>query len=213
VAESVKFEGEEAGAGYAAPHLDLIAAGFLVCLALIVMVASFKLPVPGAILTAPGLLPFLTAASLLLMALFLGATAINRRRNLKEFATTPNDTVNVNVAASDLVTSDIASTDIAPADIAPADKGEQVRTFLLIAVVGVYIASLQLLAFQHNINIGSWHFSVSAFEPVTIITLVVIIQSAWRGPLWITTLLSIIWTLLLSVVFQKAFVIPLPGSF
>lgn len=193
MAESVKFEGEEAGAGYAAPHLDLIAAGFLVCLALIVMVASFKLPVPGAILTAPGLLPFLTAASLLLMAIFLGATAINRRRGLKEFSTSPSDTVNV--------------------DVATTDKGEQVRTFLLISVVGVYIASLQLLAFQHNFNIGSLHFSVSAFEPVTIITLVVIIQSAWRGPLWITTLLSIIWTLLLSVVFQKAFVIPLPGSF
>lgn len=188
MAESVKFEGEEAGAGYAAPHLDLIAAGFLVCLALIVMVASFKLPVPGAILTAPGLLPFLTAASLLLMALMLGAMAIKRRRDVIELVATPGDAI-------------------------LGDKHEQVRTFLLIVVVGVYIAALQLLAFQHNLTIGDLHFSISAFEPVTIITLVVIIQSVWRGPIWITTLLSIIWTLVLSVVFQKAFVIPLPGSF
>ena len=181
--ETVKFEGEEAGAGYAAPHLDLIAAVFLVALALIVMVASIKLPVPGAVLTAPGLLPFLTAASLLLMALMLGATAIKRRRDVIELVAVP------------------------------ADKGERVRTFLLIAVVGIYIAALQLLAFQHNLAIGDLHFSVSAFEPVTIITLVVIIQSAWRGPIWITTLLAIVWTLVLSVVFQKAFAIPLPGSF
>jgi len=180
VVETVKFEGEEAGAGYAAPHLDLIAAAFLVCLAVIVMVASYQLPVPGAVRTAPGLLPFLTAASLLLMALMLGATAIKRR--------------------SDLV-----------AQIGRASW--RVRTFLLIAVVGIYIAALQLLAFQHNLAIGNWHFSVSAFEPVTIITLVAIIQSTWRGPIWITTLLAIVWTLILSVVFQKAFVIPLPGSF
>ena len=198
MAESIKFEGEEAGAGYAAPHLDLIAAGFLVCLALIVMVASFKLPVPGAILTAPGLLPFLTAASLLLMALMLGAMAITRRRNLTELVVTPGDAV---------------SDDAAPDNSASEDKGEQVRTFLLIVVVGVYIAALQQLSFLYNFAIGNVHFSVSAFEPVTIITLVVIIQSAWRGPIWITTLLAIIWTLALSVVFQKAFVIPLPGSF
>ena len=183
LAESVKFEGEESGAGYAAPHLDLIAAGFLVCLAVIIMVASFKLPVPGAILTAPGLLPFLTAASLLLMALMLGATALKRGRDVTEL--------------------------LAPS----SDSTERVRTFLLIAVVGIYIAALQLLAFTHNFAIGDLHFSVSAFEPVTIITLVVIIQAAWRGPVWITTLLATVWTLVLSVVFQKAFEIPLPGSF
>ena len=203
MAESIKFEGEEAGAGYAAPHLDLIAAGFLVCLALIVMVASYKLPVPGAILTAPGLLPFLTAASLLLMALMLGAMAITRRRNLTELVVTPGDAVSDDAAPDNSASEDAAS----------EDKGEQVRTFLLIAVVGVYIAALQQLSFLYNFAIGNVHFSVSAFEPVTIITLVVIIQSAWRGPIWITTLLAIIWTLALSVVFQKAFVIPLPGSF
>lgn len=181
--DPVKFEGEEAGAGYAAPHLDLIAAGFLVCLAVIVMVASYKLPVPGAIRTAPGLLPFLTAASLLLMALMLGATAIKRRG------------------------------DFTAVEAETTDKGERVRTFVLIAVVGVYIAALQTLAFQHNFTIGQMHFSVSAFEPVTIITLVAIIQGAWQGPIWKTTLLAILWTLLLSVVFQKAFIIPLPGSF
>jgi len=183
VTESVKFEGEESGAGYAAPHLDLIAAGFLVCLAVIVMIASLRLPVPGALLTAPGLLPFLTAASLLLMALMLGATALKRRRDVAQL----------------LVTS--------------RDRAEDIRTFLLIAAVAIYIAALQLLAFQTHFTIGDLNFSVSAFEPVTIITLVVIIQGAWRGPMWINTLLAIIWTLLLSVVFQKAFEIPLPGSF
>lgn len=185
MAEPVKFEGEEAGAGYAAPYLDLIAAGFLICLALLVMIASFKLPVPGAILTAPGLLPFLTAGSLLLMAIMLAATAVKRKRDLAELVT----------------------------DTESTDRGEQIRTFLLITVVGIYIAALQLLAFQHNLSVGDLHFSVSAFEPVTIIMLVAIIQGTWRGPIWITTLLAIFWTLILSAVFQKAFEIPLPGSF
>ena len=183
MAKSVKFEGEEDGAGYAAPLLDLIAAGLLICLSLIVMVASLRLPVPGTILTAPGLLPFLTAASLLLMALMLAATAIKRRRDVTELFT------------------------------ATINNAERVRTFILIAAVGVYIAALHLLAFQHNFAIGEVYFSVSAFEPVTIIMLVIVIQGAWRGPIWITTFLAIIWTFLLSVVFQKAFEIPLPGSF
>lgn len=193
VEKTVKFEGEEAGAGYAAPYLDLIAAGFLICLALIMMIASFKLPVPGAIPTAPGLLPFLTAASLLLMAIMLGATAVKRKRDLAELISgaEPRD----------------------DSEHTGENSGEKIRTFLLIAVVGIYIAALQLLAFQHNLKLGDLHFSVSAFEPVTIIMLVVIIQGAWRGPIWITTLLAIFWTLILSAVFQKAFEIPLPGSF
>jgi hypothetical protein len=183
VVESVKFDGEESGAGYAAPHLDLIAAGFLICLAVIVMVASVRLPVPGAILTAPGLLPFFTAVSLLCMAILLAVTAIKRRRDV---------------------------TALLPVT---GKKAEHTRTFLLIIVVGIYIAALQVLAFSHSLSLGSLYINVSAFEPVTIIMLAVVIQGTWRGPFWITTLLAIVWTLLLSIVFQKAFEIPLPGSF
>ena len=182
--EAVKFEGEEAGAGYASPMLDLIAAGFVVALTVVVMVASWQLKVPGGLATAPGLLPFLTAASLCLMALALAATALQRHR------------AGV-VAAADEI----------------RDPAQDRRTLLLAVTVAVYIACLQFLAFQHGFNVGGVHFILSAFEPVTIVAVAVITHLSWRGPLWITVAVSTVWTLILSLVFQKLFNIPLPGGF
>jgi len=179
-----KFDGEEAGSGYASPTLDLISSVALIILSIVVMIAAFKLPAPGGLLTAPGLVPFLTAASLFIMALMLGLTAVQRR-------------------AAGVV-----------ADTEEARNPAEDRAALLLAVtVAVYIAALHFLAFQYHTQIAGFHYTISAFEPVTIIILVAIIQTAWRGPLWITTLVSVCWTLVLSVVFQKLFLIPLPGGF
>lgn len=182
--ETVKFDGEEAGAGYASPFLDLIATGFLMVLTVIVMIASWSLKVPGSLATAPGLLPFLTAASLFIMALMLGATAIQRHRAG--------------------VTSD-------PEDA--RNPQEDRRALGLAIAVAVYVACLQFLAFQHGMTIAGVYYVLSAFEPVTIVALTTIIHMAWRGPLWITVSVSTAWTLILSIVFQKVFAIPLPGGF
>lgn len=180
----IKFEGEEAGSGYASPSLDLIAAGFLIAIAIVVMVASFALPMPGAIHTAPGLLPFIVAASLLVMALGLGASALARRRS-----------------------------GIASAAFAGRDMGTDVRSLLLAVAVAIYIAALQLLAFQYNVMVFGANLRLTAFEPITIIALTTIIHLSWRGPFWITAAISITWAVTLSLVFQLVFRIPLPGSF
>ncbi|MFV2033550.1 MAG: hypothetical protein ACC631_00315 [Halocynthiibacter sp.] len=58
----------------------MIAAFFLVALSLWVMIESLLLKNPGSFSTAPGLLPFFTAASLGAMALSLGYLAVQRRR-------------------------------------------------------------------------------------------------------------------------------------
>ncbi len=182
--DQITFEGEEAGVGHAAPGLDLIATGFLIALSILVMAASLTLPVPGALTTAPGLLPFLTAASLLVMAILLGFSALDRRRQ--------------GVAAD-------------PAD---ARSSIEDRSTLLLAVtVALYIAALQVLAFQAFFSIGGIPLVLSAFEPVTVLALATIIHVSWRGALWVTVVISVGWTLLLSVVFQKIFQIPLPGGF
>jgi len=136
-------------------------------------------------LTAPGLLPFLTALTLFVMALLLGVTAVNRKATNSWFV---NNSISL-------------------------DKSQTYRTLLLAALVGLYILALQQLAFQYDFSIGDAFFNVSAFEPVTITALVAIIHVYWRGPLWITTLVTVLWTLALSLVFQKAFNLPLPGSF
>lgn len=182
--DAVVFEGEEAGAGFASPLLDLIATGFLIVLSLAVMAASVALPMPGDLRTAPGLLPFLAAASLCVMAIFLGATAIRRHR---------------------------AGNVVPDGDVKPLD--ENLRVLALATAVALYIACLQVLAFQKGFTLGGSYFTLSAFEPATMVALAAIIHASWRGPLWITTLISVGWTLTLSIIFQKVFAIPLPGGF
>ena len=180
----VKFEGEDANAGFASPTLDLIASAALIAIAVVVMVASVGLPMPGEVHTAPGLLPFIVAASLLLMALGLGASALARRRS-----------------------------GIRTAAFADRDLQTDTRSLLLAVAVAIYIAALQFLAFQHNLNILGTTLRLTAFEPVTIVALAAIIHASWRGPIWITAVISFTWALILSLVFQLVFRIPLPGSF
>jgi hypothetical protein len=184
VNQEVKFDGEEAGAGHAAPGLDLFAAGFLIVLSVVVMVASWMLPVPGELRTAPGLLPFLTGASLCVMAVLLGHSAKKRRR--AGIVMDPSEARN---------------------------QAEDRRAGVLAGSVALYILALQFLAFQVYFSIAGVPFVFSAFEPVTVVALSAIIHVSWRGPLWITVSVSLGWTLLLSLVFQKLFYIPLPGGF
>ena len=180
----VTFEGEDANAGFAAPALDLIATATLIAISVAMMVASWRLPMPGDIHTAPGLLPFLVAASLLVMALGLGASALARRR------------AGVRVGALD-----------------DRDIATDMRSIVLAVAVAVYIATLQVMAFQQGFTVLGTHLKLTAFEPATILALSTFIHLSWRGPLWITVTVSTVWTLILSLVFQLVFRIPLPGSF
>ncbi len=182
--EQITFEGEEAGSGFASPALDLIASALLIALAFAFAIASLSLPVPGDITTAPGLLPFIVAVSLMVMALGLGASALARRRAGESGAA-----------------------------FADRDLTTDLRSLLLAGAVAIYILALQHLAFQQNFSAFGQNLKLTAFEPVTIIALSAIIHFSWRGPLWITTGVSITWTLILSLVFQIVFRIPLPGTF
>jgi hypothetical protein len=80
MADEHHFSGEDENAGFASPVQDMIAAAFLVLLSLWVMIESVRLDNPGSLTTAPGLLPFLTAGSLAVMAAWLGVMAIKRHR-------------------------------------------------------------------------------------------------------------------------------------
>jgi hypothetical protein len=78
--EKHSFAGEDENAGFASPRQDLAASAVLIVLSVWIMVESVRLEMPGDLSTAPGLLPFLTAASLCVMALGLAWLAIKRRR-------------------------------------------------------------------------------------------------------------------------------------
>ena len=73
------FISEDESAGYASPILDIIAAVVLSALSVWIMFESLSLKVPGAVATAPGIIPFITSGMLLIMAIALGVAAMRRQ--------------------------------------------------------------------------------------------------------------------------------------
>ena len=172
---------EDANAGLATPIMDLTAAILIAAIAIFLAVASLRLPVPGGVVfTAPGLLPFLTATSLLVMALLLGYSAIIRRRAMPRAL----DRFEI-----------------------PADA---MRSITLGGIVVLYVLALQIVPFEVSFNVGSLNFYIGAFEPVSIVFLTGLLRLYWRAPLWACLSVTVAWIAFLSVVFRMLFQTPLP---
>lgn len=171
---------EEANAGYAAPIMDLVAAAVIAAIAVFMAVESLLLPVPGSVFTAPGLLPFLTSASLLIMALILGYNALGRRRM------TPRALDRFEL----------------PSDL--------LRSLALGVIVIVYVAALQFIPVRLEFNIGSLHFVIGAFETVSVVAITALLRFYWRARLWACLTVAVFWIAFLSVTFRMVFQTPLP---
>ncbi len=171
---------EDANAGLATPIMDLIAAGVVGAISIWIAIESLLLPIPGGILTAPGLLPFLTSASLLIMAAILGATAIARRH------TTPPALDRFEL----------------PSDFT--------RSLLLGGIVILYVLALQVVPLRTSFTIGSLHFVIGAFETVSVVAITGLLRLYWRAALWACLTVSVCWIAFLSIVFRMLFQTPLP---
>ena len=179
--EEKRVYSEEANAGFAAPVMDLSAAVVIALIAAFMAVESLRLPQPGGIIfTAPGLLPFLTAASLLVMAVLLGYSAFTRRR------LTPRALDRFEI----------------PPDV--------MRSLTLGGIVALYVLALQFVPFGTSFNIGSLHFVIGAFEPVSVVFLTGLLRVYWRAPLWSCLAVIVAWISFLSIVFRMLFQTPLP---
>jgi hypothetical protein len=181
MAESEKVVlSEDPHAGLATPVMDLIAAAVIGAIALWICVESLRLPVPGGLFTAPGLLPFLSAGSLLIMAGLLAAAALRRRRALPA----------------------------APAGIdLPPEFG---RSMLLGAILVVYVAALQYLPVAAAFQAGPVRLVVGNFEVATILVMTAILRIFWRPALWAGLAVSFGWVAFLSLVFRLVFEQQLP---
>jgi hypothetical protein len=172
---------ENANDGMATPIMDLIAAGIIAAIAIFIAIDSLFLPVPGGqVFTAPGLLPFLTSASLLIMTATLASSALTRRRTLPRAL----DRFEV------------------PPDI--------MRSLALGVIVIVYVAALQFVPFETSFNIGSLHFVIGAFETVSVVAITGLLKLYWRAPLWACLAVAVSWIAFLSIVFRMLFQTPLP---
>ena len=136
-ADEKRVISEDANAGLASPIMDLTAAVVIAVIAIVVAAESLRLPVPGGVVfTAPGLLPFLTAASLVVMAVLLGFSAVTRRRAIPRAL----DRFEI-----------------------PADA---MRSLSLGGIVVLYVLALQVVPFEVSFDIGSLHFYIGAFGSI-----------------------------------------------
>lgn len=171
---------EDPNAGMANPVMDLAAAAVVGAVALFMAIESLRLPVPNNVFTAPGLLPFLTSASLLIMAALLGASALQRRRTMPRAL----DRFEI------------------PEDFK--------RAVVLGGIVILYVLGLEVVPVHVSFHIGPLRFIVGAFETVSLVVLTGLLKLYWRAPLWACLAVTVAWTAFLSIVFRMLFLTPLP---
>lgn len=169
------------------PAKDLAASAGIAAFAVFVMLLALRMPNPGTVFTAPGLLPFLTGLALLIMAAGLGFRSV-RAGGVKALLQGPGKSVRVYFA-----------------DI------ENWRTLLVIGIIVIYVILTQQIAFDLRFPTKFFVFSFSSYELISIITLTLILRIFWRKTLVRCLLVSTLWIIALASVFRYGFHILLPG--
>jgi hypothetical protein len=180
------FTGEEGGEERTTPAKNLAASCVIAVFGIAVMVLSVQLEVPDMLATAPGLLPFLTGGSLVLMATGLAFRSI-RAGGLRGRLYRPDP-----------------RHWLAAAEIR--------RTIGLMSVVFVYIVAVDLVWFEVDIPLGFFALPFSSFELISAIALTIILKLFWRAALWRCGLVALLYAMALTNVFRFGFVILLPGA-
>jgi len=185
--ESASFHGEEdVGEGVTAQQ-NLIAAIIVGAVAILAMVLAVGLPVPGRIVAAPGLLPFVVGLTLLGMAVALGALAIRDGGAKGLFD-------GLGQAGRWL------------------EDEERRRTLLLLGIVIVYVLLVDFVPFEWRLPLGFFVFRFSGYELFSILCLTLILWIFWRAPLVPHCLgVSLAVVIALASIFRYGFRLLLPG--
>lgn len=169
------------------PGKDLAASVAIAVFALLVMIVALRMPNPGTLFTAPGVLPFLTGLALLIMAAGLGVRSIGAG-GVKALLQGPGKVVRQYFA--DL---------------------ENWRTLLLIGIITLYVFVTQQITFDLRFPTKFFVFHFSSYELISIITLTLILRIFWQATIVRCLLVSAFWIIALASVFRYGFHILLPG--
>lgn len=183
------FTGEEGGDDRSSPRKDFIASIAVGALGIFAMLLSVQLDKPESLYTAPGLLPFVTGACLVLMGLGLFAKTL-RRHGWEEMQKSDG----IQAIATFL-----------------SDQ-EQRRTVLLMIVIGLYVLILGGMDLDWRYKTSFYTFRFSGFEAISIPVIFLILRFFWRSTLLNCFLVSTAIIVFLAVVFRDGFQILLPGS-
>lgn len=184
---NMNASGEEEG-GRSNPGKDLIASAVIAVLSLLTMLLALRLPAPGGVSTAPGLLPFVTGLTLFMMAVGLGVQAMRTRH-----ASNRLQQVKKNVWRAILAE-------------------ETRRVLLLLAIIIAYVVLVDRITFDLRLPIGGFDLRLSSYECISIVALTLILKYFWRGTFLRCGLIALVWIIALASVFRYGFHILLPGS-
>lgn len=179
--------GKESTDKRSTPGKDLAASAVIAAFALLVMIVALRMPNPGTLFTAPGLLPFLTGLALLIMAAGLGIRSMGAG-GVKALLQGPGQVVR-----------------------GYFEDIENWRTLLLIGIIIVYVIVTQQIAFDLRFPTKFFVFNFSSYELISIITLTLVLRIFWRATLVRCLLVSACWIIALASVFRYGFHILLPG--
>ena len=181
------FVGEENIGERSTPRTDLAAAVAIALFALGAMYYAYALPVTKNVLTAPGLLPFLTSLTLLAMALGLGVKAVRRGASAAAFA-------GIGAAARQILSA-----------------RETHRTLVLMATIVVYVLAVDFSGFDLRFPTPLFVFQFSGYELISGITLTFLLKLFWGATIIRCLLLGFAWSIVLASIFRYGFNILLPG--
>ena len=185
----LEFAGEKDTAGRASPAKDLGSASVIGALAIAAMIMSLRLDIPGSVSTAPGLLPFVTSLTLLLMAIVLGDRAV-QAGGAREFASASRR-----------------------ASGAYLSSEEGRRSLLLIVIIVAYVLLVGSINFDLRLPTPVFVFRLSSYEVISIAVVTSIMKLFWKAPLIRCFLVSLITIEVLAAIFRYAFGIIMPESF
>ena len=185
----IEFGGEEDVDSQSTPAKDLGSACMIGALAIAGMILSLQLDAPDGLYTAPGLLPFITSLSLLLMALLLGTKSL-QAGGAREF------TKAFRQAAE-----------------AYFSSAEERRAMLLIAIVVVYVLLVGTISFDLHLPTPVFDFRISSYEVISVVISTLIMRLFWKAPLMRCALVSVLTILILASIFRYGFGIVMPESF
>ena len=181
------FVGEEDVGGRSSPGKDLAAAIAIGLFALAAMYFALTLQVPDNLLTAPGLLPFLTAVTLLAMAVGLGVKAFRAGGSFAELR-------GVFETARRAV-----------------GQQEPRRALVLIATVVLYVVAVDQVPFELTIPTSAFVLAFSSYELISGIVLTFLLKLFWGAAILRCLLVAFVWIVILANIFRFGFHILLPG--
>jgi len=183
------FTGEEGGDERSSPPKDLLASVAVGVLGIFAMILSVQLGAPESIFTAPGILPFITGASLVVMA--IGLFLKTKRRYGLDAMLAGQAMQTVRNYFSD---------------------SESRRGLMLMLVIFAYVMILGQTDLDWRFKTAIYTFRFSGFELVSIPFIFFILRFFWRSTVLNCFLVATGIVVFLAVVFRDGFQILLPGA-